>query len=180
MKTYLVRMIADQTLMGVFCAESTSKLADIIDNVFDARECEYLELRPNEGLFIEAKFATIPTEDGDGKRVVLTHVDDPLNCNTVDEEDELLDEEPLLETELLIAIAEEDYVPPVLEPTYALNDRLQAAEVENEWQPVREGRQTAAFEVHMNQIDSESIARKLIQGALNPATFIKPPSNRIH
>lgn len=176
MKTYLVRTKSDQVLMGVFCAASPADLAKIIDTVFDARECEYLELRPNEGLFVEGQFVTAVTGD-EGEQVLLTHVDDPLISPSSDEDadDELL---AFPDVDLFEADEEED-IPPLLEPTEALHARLQQAK--NEWQPLQlDTKPLEPVEVYLARLDPEVIAKKLIRGALNPASFVRPPSSRLH
>jgi hypothetical protein len=136
MNTYLVRTKSDQTLIGMFCAESVTNLARLIDEVFEASECEYLELKNNEGLFVEAKFVTMPTQAGDAERVMLTNVDDIAIPD--------LDEEEIAEAmggsaeiaDLIVEGGADEHIPPVLEPTQALSRRFQSAHRLREWQPV--------------------------------------------
>lgn len=193
MNTYLVRTKADQTLMGIFCAANVSDLATIIDSVFDANECEYLQLRANEGLFIEAQFIT---QNG---QVELVHPDDiqvpPSSEDGMDEAFDALvepSEEALEAAERMMLTGEDEYIPPVLEPTMALADRLQQAHRTNEWRPVvdlapakgarpyRLPTLSTDHVVKTHSINAESIAAKLMKGTLTPATFIHNASRRHH
>ena len=47
MKTYLVRTIEDQVLIGVFCEKSKKALIETISPLIEAQDCEYIVL--NEG-----------------------------------------------------------------------------------------------------------------------------------
>ena len=196
MNTYLVRTKLDQALMGIFCAASPVELATVIDEVFNADECEYLQMKANEGLFIEAQFVMQASpEVGGSDQVTLVHVDDPaaIEDSFTREENfgaDMANEagaEAQREAELLMLAAEGEYIAPVLEPTGTLNTRLQSAHRAGEWQPVRPRpartarhakRETSAL---LNKpINPDSIARKLMEGALNPANYIHNASQRRH
>jgi flavorubredoxin len=42
MKTYLVRTIEDQVLIGVFCEKSKKALIETISPLIEAQDCEYI------------------------------------------------------------------------------------------------------------------------------------------
>lgn len=51
--TFLVREARTRRLIGMFCARRSNDLFVLLDEQTDPFECEYLELRAGEGLFIE-------------------------------------------------------------------------------------------------------------------------------
>lgn len=227
MHAYLVRTKIDRTLVGLFCARSVADLARLIDTVFDARECEYLELRANDGLFIEAQFLNVPGPTPDApEQEVLVHPDDPLLEAQAPEEsagsiardiaavierqatrlhahEDAADagapagdgaEERDIVGEIIAGMhEEEEYIPPVLAPTEQLHRRLQSASRQQKWRPLLPGpRRTprgrklnrtedaALPSPHSASAGSEVVIRKLMQGALNPASFIQNASRRYH
>jgi hypothetical protein len=132
MKTYFVRTRTDQALVGIFCAASPKALASIIELMVEPEDCEYLTLKANEGLFAEAQFVHAPAqENGKGATVFLTNSaeDAMLNQDAVvmddDEEDSLRGQ---VHAGSPLERAMQEVIPPILEPTEALMDRLQLEE----------------------------------------------------
>jgi hypothetical protein len=131
MKTYFVRTRTDQALVGIFCAASPKALASIIELMVEPEDCEYLTLKANEGLFAEAQFVHAPSqENGKAATVFLTNSADDAMLD----QDSALDEEE--EDSLVGQVhagsplerAMQEVIPPILEPTEALMDRLQIEE----------------------------------------------------
>jgi hypothetical protein len=124
MKTFFVRTRLDQALVGVFCAASPTALAKILEAMVEPADCEYLILKANEGLFVEAHFVQAPAQES-GRRdtVFLTNVPDE-----VIDSDEIEAAAPAIRTGGALKAAMAEVIPPVLEPTDALMDRLQIEE----------------------------------------------------
>lgn len=184
MNTYLVRTKSDQTLVGIFCAASTSSLAALVNEVFDANECEYLQLKANEGLFIEAQFVTeSAVAPGETDEVALVHVDGEPDMGYVT----IPSESACVAAELLMVSGASEYVPPVLEPTPELHERFQLAHRKGEWRPVTNGPTNVSAtpsQTHkprtLASTNSDTIARKLMLGSLTPVTFVRSASTRYH
>lgn len=124
MKTFFVRTRLDQTLVGIFCAASPNALAKILEAMVEPADCEYLILKANEGLFVEAHFVQAPAQES-GRRdtIFLTNVpDEVLDSDEIEEAGASKGESGSLKA----AMAE--VIPPVLEPTDVLMDRLQVEE----------------------------------------------------
>ncbi len=132
MMTYLVRTRADCTLVGVFCASSEGALAKIISPMIEPEECEYLALKANEGLFVEAQFIRVSCETADMRdRVYLTN--SPMDFIESDSQEPAQEglipnlKEICAQGSMLKEALEEE-IPPVLEPTEALAERLHTVE----------------------------------------------------
>lgn len=145
-------------------------------------------MRANEGLFVEAKFVTkAPVAPGKPERVILTHVDDVQEM-----EDRISERAQDAEdaANLILLSAEDEYIPPVLEPTFELSQRIQSAHEISDWRPVvarqAGGTKSAAQRppacalTSSPAINSDSIACKLMAGGLNASTFIRNASTRHH
>lgn len=155
MKSFLVRTIEDHTLLGVFCADSPEAIEAIIAPMIDPADCEYLVLKANEGLFVEAQFVHVPSElPNTTERVYLTNTpEDYLDlCTEVEtsKKSNILGNDsrlsalcgpggPLKEAfDEALEEALDEQIPPVLEPTEALAERLNIAE-QGAWRPVVRG-----------------------------------------
>ena len=55
--TYLVRDARTHRLVGLICARRSNDLYTLIDDRTDPFDCEYLELRPGERLFVDELLA---------------------------------------------------------------------------------------------------------------------------
>ena len=124
MKTFFVRTRLDQALVGVFCASTPKALAKILETMVEPADCEYLILKANEGLFVEAHFVRAPAQES-GRRdtIFLTNVpDEELGADELEE----ATARSVPGGALKAAMAE--VIPPVLEPTDTLMDRLQLEE----------------------------------------------------
>lgn len=57
MQTYLVRARGSKRLVGIFSAMGSDGLFHVVDELADPFECEFLELLPGEGIFVDGQFA---------------------------------------------------------------------------------------------------------------------------
>lgn len=170
--TYIVRTQADQTLMGVFCADSIQQLAGMIDEVFDSRVCEYLALGSNEGLFIEGQFTTRDGFNGE-REITITSVDDPelQECGDFDDSDEA--------SALIGEHGADEYIPPVLEPSEGLTKKLQSAHKKGAWKSFSPAKSSTS-EQPKKTAPSDKLLNALTKGALSPANFFANASTRHH
>ena len=145
MKTYLVRTIEDQVLIGVFCEKSKKALIETISPLIEAQDCEYIVLNEGEGLFVEAQFVCVP-EDGKHERNTVYLTNDPERmcpeeapslmgalsphesssdfCRLQESMKQSVDQKLAESVELALADAMEEVIPPVLEPTEVLSNRF--------------------------------------------------------
>jgi len=56
MTTYLVRTIESKRLIGVFAAGTSAQLFQVVDEMLDPFQCEFLHLVAGEGVFVDAQF----------------------------------------------------------------------------------------------------------------------------
>src|SRR5579871_1471056 len=63
MPAYLVRLIKNKDIVGIFCADDESDLAIVVDECTDAPGCEYMMLPPG-GVMWEGKAAPVPLDPG--------------------------------------------------------------------------------------------------------------------
>jgi hypothetical protein len=64
-RTYLVRAIETQRIVGIFCARDSRELFRLVDEQVDPEECEYFELDAREGMFFDAQFIEVPLAEDD-------------------------------------------------------------------------------------------------------------------
>ena len=61
--TFLVRDADTRRMIGLFCARRSNDLFCLLDERIDPFGCEYLELRPGEGVFVDAEGLTPTVAD---------------------------------------------------------------------------------------------------------------------
>lgn len=71
MSTYLVRTIDTLRLVGIFVAKNSKALFHLIDDELDPCSCEYLALKDEEGIHLDALFTANMVDDGTGESDVV-------------------------------------------------------------------------------------------------------------
>lgn len=89
-RTYLVRAIESQRIVGIFCARGSAELFRLVDEQVDPEECEYFEMRAGEGMFFDAQFVELPLAcDDEDANAAEPDAAEPLyelDVDAVDEE----------------------------------------------------------------------------------------------